>query len=133
MRSPRDWGKTRNIYLILRQEMELSCMGWRIGCSMHTKKRRHKANKGNMIYINVWPSINMWPCVYQVYNFVQLGLNQNMYTFLLYYKCITALLCLFRFAVFSIKITRSSWNVEWYFGRFKILLAEPWIWKLTEN
>ena len=57
--------------------MELSCTWWRICCNMCTKKRRHKANKVDMTYIKEQRSINRWPCVYQVYLVVQLGLSHS--------------------------------------------------------
>ena len=69
-----------------------------------------------MICINVWQSIKMWPCVHQVYIWFKFGLRQNirqkkqgggglwkMYTFLLFFKCIAALLCVFRCAVFFVE------------------------------
>ena len=43
--------KTRNIYVELRQEMELSCMQWRISCGMCT-------SRDDMTYIKVRLSIN---------------------------------------------------------------------------
>ena len=53
----------------------------------------------------------MWPCVHQIFSFVQLGREKQgvwgvvgglwkMYKILLYFKCIAALLCVLRCAVF---------------------------------
>ena len=59
-RSLKEWGKTGNIYVTLRQEMEWSCTWWRISYGMRTNERGHQANKDDMSYIKLQWSINRW-------------------------------------------------------------------------
>ena len=80
-----------------------------------TKQRRHNANKDDLYqYMADYRHVAIWPCVHQVYSFVQLDLSQSlgqekMYTFLLYFKCIAALLGVFRFVVFFFNDFNKYW------------------------